>query len=137
MKSAREFGIGADIEEIGRFEKLDRTRHRLFLNRVYTDDELSYCFSTRKPAQHLAARFCAKESVIKALSGIGMRGVAYRDICIRARSGAPTASLQHTSTKIDISLTMAHAGRYALAAALVNEAPHSKAVQYSAKEKKL
>ncbi|OGG79566.1 hypothetical protein A3A39_02385 [Candidatus Kaiserbacteria bacterium RIFCSPLOWO2_01_FULL_54_13] len=121
MKSAREFGIGADIEEIGRFEKLDRTRHRIFLNRVYTDDELSYCFSMRRPAQHLAARFCAKESVIKALSGMGMRGIAYRDIRIRARGDAPTVSLNQISPKIDISLTMAHAGRYALAAAFAKK----------------
>ena len=121
MKRRHIVGIGADIEEIGRFEDLDRVKNRRFLTRIYTHRELSYCFAKRKPAQHLAARFCAKESVIKALSRLGIRGISYRDIRVRSTAGAPSVALAGVRAKFDISLTMAHAGGFALAAALVKK----------------
>jgi holo-[acyl-carrier protein] synthase len=65
---------GIDIVEIPRFEKaLSRWGER-FLERVYTANELTIC-QGRVP--ELAARFAAKEAVMKAL-GTGMRGVGWR-----------------------------------------------------------
>lgn len=60
--------IGTDIEEIKRFEDKTLEKDEKFLMRVFTQNELEYCFSKANPAQHLCARFCAKEALIKALS---------------------------------------------------------------------
>ena len=58
---------GIDIEEIIRFEKYENDINSKFLSRIFTKNELDYCFSKKNPAQHLSARFCAKEACIKAL----------------------------------------------------------------------
>ena len=60
--------IGVDIEDIKRFEN----KSQAFLDRIYTKGEQAYCMSKKLPAKHLAVRFCAKEAVIKALSGLNM-----------------------------------------------------------------
>ena len=61
------YEIGIDIENIDRFEK--RLNDNSFLESIFTEKELTYCFSKAHPAQHLAARFCAKEACFKALKG--------------------------------------------------------------------
>lgn len=68
--------IGVDIEDIERFKgKSDE-----FLNRVFTSQELEYCLKFSKPESHLAARFCAKEAVVKALTALEIEGISYNEI---------------------------------------------------------
>ncbi len=68
--------IGVDIEDIDRF----RGKSEDFLNRVFTSLELEYCLKFSKPESHLAARFCAKEAVIKALTALDIESVSYNEI---------------------------------------------------------
>lgn len=70
--------IGTDIEEISRFEKYEINEK--FLNKIFTQNELEYCLAKPNPKQHLAARFSAKEAVIKALTGFGELNVFPKDI---------------------------------------------------------
>jgi holo-[acyl-carrier protein] synthase len=59
-------GIGIDLLEIERIERaLARSPH--LAERLFTEEELAYAASRARPGQHLAARFCAKEAVTKAL----------------------------------------------------------------------
>ena len=68
--------IGVDIEDINRFVgKSDE-----FLNRIFTQPELDYCMKFSKPESHLAARFCAKEAVVKALTALDILNVSYNEI---------------------------------------------------------
>lgn len=64
------FSVGIDIEDTGRFPNNDTGYSDRFLNKVFTDSELEYCFIKKKPAQHLAGRFAAKEAAFKALEQI-------------------------------------------------------------------
>ncbi len=68
--------IGVDIEDISRFED----KSQAFLEKVFTKNEQEYCNSKKKAAQHYAVRFCAKEAVIKALSGFSVKDVFFEDI---------------------------------------------------------
>lgn len=68
--------IGVDIEDIERF----KGKSQDFLNRVFTFHELEYCLKFSKPESHLAARFCAKEAVVKALTALDIEGVSYNEI---------------------------------------------------------
>src|SRR5271165_4299328 len=73
-------GIGADITECLRIARMIERHGELFINRVYTADEVRYCQSRQQSTQHFTARWAAKEAVLKAL-GIGTRrGVAWTDI---------------------------------------------------------
>jgi holo-[acyl-carrier protein] synthase len=58
-------GIGIDIIEVERVKKLAEKNPR-FLERIFTDREISYCVEKRNKYQHLAARFAAKEAFFKA-----------------------------------------------------------------------
>ncbi|MCW2276694.1 holo-ACP synthase [Heliophilum fasciatum] len=58
--------IGCDIVEICRI-KAAVERHGRFLQRVYSPAEIEECYRKANPWASLAARFAAKEAVIKAL----------------------------------------------------------------------
>ena len=59
-------GVGLDLLEIERLEKALERRPNL-ARRLFTDGERAYAATRARPGQHLAARFCAKEAVVKAL----------------------------------------------------------------------
>jgi len=68
--------IGVDIEDIERFKNKPREFH----DRIFTAVEQEYCSRFANPESHLAARFCAKEAVIKALSALDVTNVSYNEI---------------------------------------------------------
>lgn len=70
-------GIGIDLLEIDRMERA-LERHPRLRQRVFSEAELDYAAARARPARHLAARFAAKEAVVKALGlrdGFGLREV--------------------------------------------------------------
>jgi holo-[acyl-carrier protein] synthase len=69
-------GVGIDLLEIDRLERALERRPRL-AERLFTEGERAYAQTRARPAMHLAARFCAKEAVAKALS---LREWSWRDI---------------------------------------------------------
>lgn len=110
---------GVDIIEIDRVGRaLDRHGAR-FLERVYTVPEVAFC---RGRVPELAARFAAKEAVMKAL-GTGVRGVGWRDIEILPnRRGKPLIFLYNRAAQraahielrgLEVSLT--HSREFAIA----------------------
>jgi len=81
-------GIGTDLVDIDRFrEVLSRTpgmRRRLFC-----EAELEYADASADPARPLAARFAAKEAVLKSL-GSGLGAMAFKEIeVVRHDDGHP------------------------------------------------
>jgi holo-[acyl-carrier protein] synthase len=77
------YGIGFDLVRVSRIaEALERWGER-FQKKVFTPGEIRYCLQKRNAAPHFAARFGAKEALVKAL-GIGIRrGVHWRDVEVR------------------------------------------------------
>ncbi len=74
------FGIGIDILEVERLEKQISKVNEGFLQRVFTEVEISYCEQKRNKSQHYSARFAAKEAFFKAI-GTGWRhGLKWQDI---------------------------------------------------------
>ena len=59
--------VGIDLLEIERMERALERRPNL-ATRLFTEAERAYASDRARPAQHLAARFCAKEAVAKALA---------------------------------------------------------------------
>ncbi len=91
----RMVGHGVDLVEISRIDQMLREHGERFLARVFTHHERSYAATGgRQQAERLAARFAAKEAVLKAL-GTGLTGsIAWTEIEVRMLpSGAPTIEL--------------------------------------------
>jgi holo-[acyl-carrier protein] synthase len=85
-------GVGIDLLDVGRFERALERRPRL-AERLFTDAERDYAAARARPAIHLAARFCAKEAVAKAL---GLTGWSFRDVEVVATGAAPEIRLSGT-----------------------------------------
>jgi holo-[acyl-carrier protein] synthase len=87
-------GIGSDITDIRRIEKVIERHGERFLNRIFTDTERARAERRAKSVETYAKRFAAKEACAKAL-GTGMRGgVWWRDMgVVNLASGRPTLRL--------------------------------------------
>jgi holo-[acyl-carrier protein] synthase len=85
-------GLGTDLVEIARF-RLAMERRAALPERLFSDDERAYAFRQKDPSKSLAARFGAKEAVMKAM-GVGLWKFRFRDVeVVRAKSGAPSIAL--------------------------------------------
>jgi holo-[acyl-carrier protein] synthase len=83
-------GIGVDIVEIERIRKAIERSGPRFVERVFTRAEETFCRAHRDPAPHYAARFAAKEALLKALGTGWAEGVKWQEVEVeRASSGAP------------------------------------------------
>jgi holo-[acyl-carrier protein] synthase len=82
-------GVGLDLLEIARMERALERRPRL-AERLFTPQERAYAAARARPGRHLAARFCAKEAVAKAL---GLTAWDFRDVEVVATDGAPAVRL--------------------------------------------
>lgn len=113
--------VGSDLVPVQRIESLLRDHGRI--DDIFTTAELAYCSGRRRRSEHLAARFAAKEAMLKAL-GTGLaRGMKWTDVeIINNYRGKPQVQLrgavadraEHVGVcDIDVSLT--HVPDYALA----------------------
>jgi holo-[acyl-carrier protein] synthase len=102
--------IGLDLLDIGRLEQALARRPSL-AERLFTDAERAYAAGQGRPAQHLAARFCAKEAVSKALR---MEVLRPRDIEVEGGGDEPprvvlhgevAARAQELGVRVEVSLT--------------------------------
>lgn len=95
-----EAGIGVDIVEIARMESVLR-KTPSFAQRVFTEEERSYCDNAARPAAHYACRFAAREAVLKALGTGFSRGIGRRDVSVsRDAQGRPRAILAGRAAEI-------------------------------------
>ena len=65
-------GIGVDMVSVSRIRDIIGRQGDRFLQKVFTEKERAYCSQFKRPYEHYAARFAAKEAIAKAFStGIG------------------------------------------------------------------
>jgi len=92
-------GIGIDLVDIERF-RLALERTPSMRTRLFTDIELAYVEPKADPVPSLAARFAAREAVMKSL-GLGLGAFGFHDVWVeRADSGAP--SLMVTGAALEL-----------------------------------
>lgn len=114
-----DIAIGVDLVEYEYFRRGENDAR--FLQRVYTKSELAYCESKRDPLPFLAARFAAKEAVIKAFGQYGI-ALQFSDIeIVRSVSGQVSVAVKKQS-KFLIHLSFAHGQESAVAVVMVRRA---------------
>lgn len=115
------FGIGVDIESIDRFAGSEFIYGGDIANSIFTRNEQEYCFLYKKAAPHLAARYCAKEAITKALAGLGTNGLQYREIeIVNERNGRPMARIQKEGFRdFQVYLSLSHSKDKAIAFAVI------------------
>lgn len=78
-------GVGVDVIEHKRIQKIYSRYGKKFLERYYGNDEIEYSLSKPNPIPHLAARFATKEAVIKSLNIKKRMGLLYKSIEIKGK----------------------------------------------------
>ena len=114
------FKVGIDLLEIERLERaLERTPR--LAERLFTEGERAYAASRGRPGQHLAARFCAKEAVAKAL---GIESWNFHEVEVVGTGGPPRIQLSGTAATraaelgVQVEVSLTHTGREAAAVAI-------------------
>jgi holo-[acyl-carrier protein] synthase len=113
--------IGIDLLDVARLERALERRPQL-AERLFTAAEREYAGGKGRPAQHLAARFCAKEAVAKALS---LDAWAFCDIEVVATKAAPRVRLTGAAAAradelgTDVAISLTHTGTTAAATAIL------------------
>jgi holo-[acyl-carrier protein] synthase len=117
-------GVGVDLCEVDRL-RAAMTRTPGLRNRLFSAAEQAYCERRRDPGERYAARFAAKEAVLKAL-GVGLGACAMYDIeVVNESSGAPRLVLRDSAARLAASkgvagwhLSLTHTSSLAQATAL-------------------
>jgi len=111
-------GIGIDIIEVDRIAKAIKKWDKGFLNHVFTSEEVAYAQKQKFPAQHFAARFAAKEAVLKAFGNNAH--ITWKDIkIINDKNGTPTCVFKDKKFKKKILVSISHTQNYAAATAII------------------
>jgi len=119
-------GIGTDITECLRIARMIERHAELFINRVYTPEEIHYCQSRKQATQHFTGRWAAKEAVLKALGTGWRRGISWRDVEVRNEPGGkPSVVLRGGAKEVaaqlgiaEVLVTISHCRTHATATAI-------------------
>ncbi len=109
-------GIGIDIIDIKRIKKAVETTS--FLKRFFTSSEIKYCLAGKNKFERIAARFAAKEAVIKAT---GLKNLPLKDIAlIKDKSGKPSIRIRNKKySDLNVLISLSHTTEYACASVVV------------------
>lgn len=116
-------GVGIDIVEVPRIRKAVLKWEGSFLRRIFTNREMMFSNKDASSMQHLAARFAAKEAVLKAFGGNDKKNVEWTDMeILNEKSGRPKVRLHGAMRNIqrrarvsDIMISLSHTPTYAMA----------------------
>ena len=116
-------GIGTDIVSISRFQKALERHNQNFLKMLFTDYEITSTEMKKNRIIHLAGKFAAKESVLKAFGkGLG-EGISLREIeIVNNKMGKPEVHLHGNGLELamkmkikNIHITISHEKQFAVA----------------------
>src|SRR4051812_1190346 len=118
-------GVGTEIVECLRIGRMVEAHGERFLNQVFTPAEVAFCNARKRPLEHFAALWAAKEAILKAI-GLAGRGLNWTDIEVCQDSdsrpevhlsGAVRDAAQRQGVG-GVLLSLAHCRAYATAHAL-------------------
>ncbi|MDR2706389.1 MAG: holo-ACP synthase [Planctomycetaceae bacterium] len=116
-------GIGTDIIECERIDRMIQRHGNHFVDRVFTKQEIHYCTDRKSSDQHFAGRWAAKEAVLKALGTGWISGIAWTDVeVLNENTGKPQIKLHGGAKKIatekkitEIHISISHCKSHAIA----------------------
>lgn len=113
-------GTGIDIIEVDRINQALKRWGQHFLEHIFTTEEIAYAQKQKFPAQHYAARFAAKEAVLKAFGDNAH--ISWKDIKIlNEESGKPYCVYADKNFKNRIHISISHTKKYAVASAIIEK----------------
>jgi holo-[acyl-carrier protein] synthase len=108
--------LGVDVVDVARLST-SLERWPMLEERLFSQQESSYCRSFPEPAEHFAGTLAAKEAVIKALNLGSLVAWARRIEVSRDEHGSPSAAIQGEESR-RVAISISHDGPVAVAVAL-------------------
>ena len=113
---------GVDIIQIERIKKIINKNESLFLNKIFTENEIAYLRKKNLKAETIAGYFAAKEAASKAL-GTGFRGISFKEIeIIKDEFDRPVLNLKEKAKELFVkngfnatSVSISHEKDYSIA----------------------
>lgn len=124
MQSERSvIAVGTDIIECPRIARMLDNHGEVFLKRVFTPVEIEYCYGRKMAYQHYAARWAAKEAVLKTLGTGWARGISWTDVELaKLPGGKPVIRLYNRASEVaretginEVLISVSHTREYAVA----------------------
>ncbi|MEZ4845424.1 MAG: holo-ACP synthase [Bdellovibrionota bacterium] len=119
--------IGCDIENVETFRKKWKDGDMKFFEKIFSVDEIDYCSKFKDPFTHFAARFCAKEAVVKAANEYCKLVISDVQI-VKNKNGAPEIkpwkkrkSTENFFSKHRIMVSLSHTSDMAMACVLIQK----------------
>ena len=101
MAQTNVIGIGTDIVECLRIANMIEKHQDVFINRVFTPDEIKYCAERKSATQHFAGRWAAKEAILKAMGTGWAKGIQWTEIEIcNQPGGRPVVQLTGSAAEV-------------------------------------
>ncbi|MBT3754728.1 MAG: holo-ACP synthase [Candidatus Cloacimonetes bacterium] len=122
------FGIGIDIIEVPRVEKVSKKDDK-FVKKIFTQTEIDYCRKFKNGAQNFAGRFAVKEAFLKAMGTGWSNGLKFNEIeTVNDQLGKPEIVLYGRTKEIfeerDLKfshVSIAHLKDYATAVVVIEK----------------
>lgn len=119
-------GHGVDLVHVERIERMLRDHADRFIERCFTPGERAYCEPMKRSGEHFAARFAAKEAVLKALGKGLSDGIAWTEIEVqRSPEGKPSIHLTGRAREIadgqgitEFFVSLSHTDSHAIASVI-------------------
>ena len=116
--------VGVDIVDIRRIRQSYEKYGEKFLQRVLTENEISYCRKKKDMMPSVAARFAAKEAVSKAIGSGISRGFSWKSVeVVNEEHGKPSLKVLNEAFGVSserFRLSLSHSGDYAVAFVLLD-----------------
>ena len=113
---------GVDIVDVTRIKKSIENYKEKFLDKIFSKDEQSYCFSKSNPYIHFSGKFAAKEAVMKSVlsSEVLKIGSLLSISILNDNNGAPKVKIKDLP-EVDIKISISHTEHQAIAFAIYDK----------------
>ena len=116
-------GIGTDIVEVARIGDMIEKHDATFIQKVFTEGEITYCEPRKAAVQHFAGRWAAKEAILKAIGTGWSNCIKWTDIeVINEMGGKPYVKLNGKAVTVcadrgidEILISISHCNLFATA----------------------
>ena len=116
-------GIGTDIVEVARIGDMIEKHDDTFIEKVFTEGEITYCGPRKAAVQHFAGRWAAKEAILKSIGTGWSNGIKWTDIeVINEMGGKPYVKLNGKAIEVcedrgieEILISISHCNLFATA----------------------
>ena len=114
--------IGTDIVKVSRIKALINQKAEKFLNKIFTEEEISYCNSYSDSEVHFSGKYAAKEAVKKALlSNDLIKHISLKDIKILNKENKAPYVVIDNIMELNYSVSISHEEEYAIAFVVIEK----------------